>query len=142
MICLAVMLAMQDAGFGTEGQDLFWNQSPVMNTGTVSPSQGIWVNSLPVSKTADRFTDQVTISFRFRDPLEQARTMTRFLNWLDGDAQHLCNLSCAPRIPEISYKRVDITNVLGAQYDTADNEGRWVTSVAFNIAYALDAPTL
>ena len=43
MIDLAVCMALQNEGYGTYGQNLFFGTSPVMDTGTVISQEGIWV---------------------------------------------------------------------------------------------------
>lgn len=136
MISLAIMLALQDANFGTYGETLWWNRSPVMATGDVSARQGIWVNALPSSASADTYTDQVSVTTRFTDPIKQTLTMARLLRWVE-DANSICKLSCEPIIHNFTLDIVDISRISGASYDAVDSEGRWVESLVFNCTYKL-----
>lgn len=136
MISLAIMHALQDNGFGTYGENLWWNSSPVMDTGVVSANEGIWVNSLPSSVSGDMYTDTVTVSTRYTDPRVQTLTMLRLTRWLEDTAPKICQLSCAPTLP-ITFTNVDIRRLTAASLDAVDNEGRWVESLQFIVAYKL-----
>ena len=45
MIDLAIALALERAGFGVYGDTIFWNVSPLLQTGTVSENYGIRMKS-------------------------------------------------------------------------------------------------
>lgn len=136
MISLAIMLALQDAGFGTYGETLFWNESPVMAQGNVSGIEGMWVNSLPSSVAADTYHDTITVSIRYRDPLQQTVMVARLLRWLEDNADQTCNLSCTPLI-DCSLEIVKITRLTGATFEAVDAEGRWIQSITFDAIYKL-----
>ena len=43
MIDLAVCIALQNEGYGTYGQNLFFGTSPILDTGPVTSQEGIWI---------------------------------------------------------------------------------------------------
>ena len=45
MIDLAMCMTLQNEGFGTYGKTLFFGTSPVLDTGSVTNAEGIWVNA-------------------------------------------------------------------------------------------------
>lgn len=136
MLSLGIIMALQDAGFGTYGDELWWNTSPVLDSGAVTDSNGIWVNSLPVSVSGDTYTDNVTISTRYSDVLEQAKVLNKLLHWVSDDLRKACKLSCNP-ILDMELPIVSVKPLNGASYDAVDSEGHWVISIGFNVAYKL-----
>ena len=65
MIDLAMCMTLQNEGFGTYGKTLFFGTSPVLDTGSVTNAEGIWVNANTVGINGDLYTDQLTISSRY-----------------------------------------------------------------------------
>ena len=134
MIGLAVALALADKGFGHYGENVFWNVSPVNAVGAVATNEGIWVSALPLSVTGDVLTTQVTVSTRFYDPIEQAKTLTRLMDWMMDEAPKLCSLSTAPVI-DASIEIIDCHALTGSEFEAVDAEGRWVISVAMQVRH-------
>ena len=62
MIELAVALDLAEHGFGTYGETIFVNESPILDTGAVSSKDGIWITSTTMSNGNGHYTDQLTIS--------------------------------------------------------------------------------
>lgn len=139
MLSLGIVMALQDAEFGAYGETLWWNTSPVMDSGAVTDSNGIWVNSLPVSVSGDTYTDNVTISTRYADVLEQAKVINKLLYWVANDLRNVCKLSCNP-ILDMELPIVSVKPLNGASYDAVDSEGHWVISISFSVAYKLPKP--
>ena len=53
MIDLAMCMTLQNEGFGTYGKTLFFGTSPVLDTGSVTNAEGIWVNANTVDINGD-----------------------------------------------------------------------------------------
>lgn len=141
MIDLAVCMTLQNEGYGNYGQNLFFGTSPVLDTGTVTNQQGIWVNANTIDINGDLFTDQITISSRHEDVLTQGRLMLRLLNLINNTLPHRCRLTCQP-ITDITYESIRIHPATAIDLDAIDHEGRWVKSIRFQIDYKLDFATL
>jgi hypothetical protein len=56
MIDLAMCMTLQNEGFGTYGKTLFFGTSPVLDTGSVTNAEGIWVNANTVDINGDLYT--------------------------------------------------------------------------------------
>lgn len=141
MIDLAVCMALQNEGYGTYGQNLFFGTSPILDTGTVTSQEGIWVNANTVDISGDLYTDQITISSRHNDVLTQGRLMLRLLNLINNTLPHYCRLTCQP-ITDITYESIRTHPATAIDLDAIDHEGHWVKSIRFQIDYKLDPTTL
>lgn len=136
MLGLAIALSLQEQGFGTYGEDIFWNKSPVLASGSVVGDSGLWVNSLPESISGDLYTDNVTVSTRFTDPLKQGLYMLQLLNlfrtqWFDN-----CELTTKP-ISDVTFTNVEILKGTSVSLEAVDNEGKWVQAIRFQVRYKL-----
>lgn len=136
MIDLAVALALQDAGYGTYGETIFANRSPILDTGAVSSKDGIWVTATTISYNAGHYTDQVTISTRYYDAIQQGETLLRIIAWINSTLVDACSLSCEPESP-IVFDHLDIRQASSIDLDAIDDEGRYVKSIHFNVTYPL-----
>lgn len=136
MIDSAIALQLDKDGFGTYGQTIFFGLSPIMDTGQVTQREGIYVNATTVSVTGDQYTDQITISTRFRDVLKQGRYLMRLLEWQRDTLCDTCELDCRP-ILDMSYRWVDIQPSTAVDMDAIDGEGRWIKAIRFTVSYKL-----
>lgn len=136
MIDLAIALALQDAGFGTYGENLFANRSPILDTGAVSSKDGIWVTATTISYNAGHYTDQITISTRYYDAIQQGETLLRIMSWINSTLVDACSLSCEPESP-IVYDHLDIHPASAIDLDAIDDEGRYVKSIHLTVTYPL-----
>ena len=136
MIDLAIALALQDAGYGTYGETLFANRSPILDTGAVSSKDGIWVTATTISYNAGHYTDQITISTRYYDSIQQGETLLRIMSWINSTLVDACSLSCEPESP-IVFDHLDIRPASSIDLDAIDDEGRYVKSIHFNVTYPL-----
>lgn len=136
MIDLAIALALQDAGFGTYGENLFANRSPILDTGAVSSKDGIWVTATTISYNAGHYTDQITISTRYYDAIQQGETLLRIMSWINSTLVDACSLSCEPESP-IVFDHLDIHPASAIDLDAIDEEGRYVKSIRLNVTYPL-----
>ena len=136
MIDLAVALALQDAGFGTYGETIFANRSPILDTGAVSSKDGIWVTATTISYNAGHYTDQLTISTRYYDAIQQGETLLRIMSWVNSTLVDACTLSCEPESP-IVFDHLDIHPASAIDLDAIDEEGRYVKSIRLNVTYPL-----
>lgn len=141
MIDLAICMTLQNEGCGTYGQNLFFGTSPVLDTGTVTSQQGIWVNANTVDINGDLYTDQITISSRYDDVLTQGRTMLRLLDLINNTFPRYCQLTCQPII-DITYESIRTHPATAIDLDAIDHEGRWVKSIRFQIDYKYNPTTL
>ena len=141
MIDLAVCIALQNEGYGTYGQNLFFGTSPILDTGTVTSQEGIWINANTVDINGDLYTDQITISSRHNDVLTQGRLMLRLLALINNTLPNYCHLTCQP-ITDITYTNIRTHPATASDLDAIANEGRWVKSIRFQIDYKLDPTTL
>lgn len=136
MIDLAIALALQDAGYGTYGETIFANRSPVLDTGAVSSKDGIWVTATTISYNAGHYTDQLTVSTRYYDAIQQGETLLRIMSWINSTLVDACNLSCEPESP-IVFDHLDIHPASAIDLDAIDDEGRYVKSIHFSVTYPL-----
>lgn len=141
MIDLAICMALQAKNYGTYGKDLFFGTSPVLDTGTVTSQEGIWVNANTIDINGDLYTDQITISSRYNDVLAQGRLMLRLLHYINNDLPHYCTLTCQP-ITTINYASIRTHPATAIDLDAIDHEGHWVKSIRFQIDYKIDDTTL
>lgn len=136
MLGLAIALSLAEQGFGEYGKDIFWNESPVLGSGSVSSHDGLWVNSLPADVSGDLYTDMVTISTRFQDPLRQGEFMLKLLNLFHTPWVSTCELTTEP-ISKVKFTNVDIDTSTSVALEAVDNEGKWVQTIQFQVKYKL-----
>ena len=136
MIDLAIALALQDAGFAVYGETIFANRSPILDTGAVSSKDGIWVTATTISYNAGHYTDQITISTRYYDAIQQGETLLRIMSWVNSTLVDACSLSCEPESP-IVFDHLDIHPASAIDLDAIDEEGRYVKSIRLNVTYPL-----
>lgn len=141
MIDLAMAMALQNESFGTYGKDLFFGTSPVLDTGSVTNAEGIWVNANTVDISGDLYTDQITISSRHFNVIEQGRLMLRLLHFINNRLHEYCRLTCNP-ITDIDFVSIRVHPATAIDMDAIDGEGRWVKSIRFNVDYKLDPATV
>lgn len=141
MIDLAIALALQDAGFGVYGDNIFANRSPILDTGAVSSRDGIWVTATTISYNAGHYTDQITISTRYYDAIQQGETLLRIMSWVNSTLVDACSLSCEPESP-IVYDHLDIHPASAIDLDAIDDEGRYVKSIHLTVTYPLPDTSL
>lgn len=136
MIELAVALDLQEHGYGTFGENIFVNQSPVLDTGSVESKDGIWLTSTTMSGGHGTYTDQITISTRYFDVIQQEETLLKLMHYINTELVDACTLSCEPESP-IVYERLTISPASSIDLDAVDNEGHYVKSIRFTITYPL-----
>ena len=135
MIDLAIALALERAGFGKYGDTIFWNVSPVLQTGSVSDNYGIWVNATTVSSVADTYTDEITISTRYADELTQGVALMHIVDWVNGTLINECALNLDPLITNCQFNIVQQSKSTAIDLEAVDAEGRWVKTIRFQIQY-------
>ena len=137
MIDLAVALTLEEHGFGTYGETIWWNQSPVLDSGAVSSQQGIFVNATTVGVAGDLYADQITISTRFNDVLKQGLYLLNLMDWQRNVMCDLCELDINLPECQIKFENCDIRPCAAINFDAVDSEGHWVKSLTFNVSYKL-----
>lgn len=136
MIELAVALDLAEHGFGTYGETIFVNESPILDTGAVSSKDGIWITSTTVSNGNGYYTDQLTISTRFYDVIRQGEYLLKLMEYINTQLVDQCTLSCQPESP-IVYDKITISPASSIDLDAVDSEGHYVKSIHFTITYPL-----
>lgn len=136
MIELAVALDLAEHGFGTYGETIFVNESPILDTGAVSSKDGIWITSTTVSNGNGHYADQLTISTRFYDVIRQGEYLLKLMEYINTQLVDQCTLSCQPESP-IVYEKLNISPASSIDLDAVDNEGHYVKSIHFTITYPL-----
>lgn len=141
MLALAVIEAMDQAGFGRYGETLWWDASPVLATGTVTSQEGVWVTATPGNVT-DAFVYQTTIqvSARFLDTIRQGKTLLDLMNWVNTDLSRRCELTVT--LGQTQPVVFPVTGVDPCQYPqltAIDGEGRPVKQTQFTIYHQLPA---
>lgn len=136
MIELAVALDLQEHGFGTYGETIFVNESPILDTGAVSSKDGIWITSTTATNGNGHYTDQVTVSTRFYDVTRQGEYLLKLMEYINTQLVDQCTLSCQPESP-IVYDKLTISPASSIDLDAVDSEGHYVKSIHFTITYPL-----
>lgn len=141
MLALAVIEAMQDAGFGRYGETLWWDASPVLATGTVTSQEGVWVTATPGS-VSDAFVyqTQIQVSARFFDVVRQGRVLLDLMAWVNSDLARRCEL--AVTLGQTQPLTFPVTGVDPCQYPqltAIDSEGRPVKQTQFTVHHQLPA---
>lgn len=136
MIELAVALDLAEHGFGTYGETIFVNESPILGTGAVSSKDGIWITSTTVSNSTGHYTDQLTVSTRSYDVIRQGEYLLKLMEYINTQLVDQCTLSCQPESP-IVYEKLNISPASSIDLDAVDNEGHYVKSIHFTITYPL-----
>lgn len=138
MIELAVALDLAEHGFGTYGETIFVDESPILDTGAVSSKDGIWITSTTVSNGNGNghYTDQLTVSTRFYDVIRQGEYLLKLMEYINTQLVDQCTLSCQPESP-IVYEKLNISPASSIDLDAVDNEGHYVKSIHFTITYPL-----
>lgn len=136
MIELAVALDLAEHGFGTYGETIFVNESPILDTGAVSSKDGIWITCTTMSNGNGHYTDQLTISTRFYDVIRQGEYLLKLMEYINTQLVDQCTLSCQPESP-IVYNKLTISPASSIDLDAVDSEGHYVKSIHFNITYPL-----
>lgn len=136
MIELAVALDLAEHGFGTYGETIFVNESPILDTGAVNSKDGIWITSTTVNNGNGHYTDQLTVSTRFYDVIRQGEYLLKLMEYINTQLVDQCTLSCQPESP-IVYEKLNISPASSIDLDAVDNEGHYVKSIHFTITYPL-----
>lgn len=136
MIELAVALDLAEHGFGTYGETIFVNESPILDTGAVSSKDGIWITSTTVNNGNGHYTDQLTVSTRSYDVIRQGEYLLKLMEYINTQLVDQCTLSCQPESP-IVYEKLNISPASSIDLDAVDNEGHYVKSIHFTITYPL-----
>lgn len=139
MLALAVIEAMEQAGFGQYGETLWWDASPVLATGTVTAQEGIWVTATPGS-VSDAFVyqTQIQVSARFLDTIRQGRVLLDLMNWVNSELSRRCELTVT--LGQTQPIVFPLTGIDSCQYPTLtaiDGEGRPVKQIQFTIHHKL-----
>lgn len=128
-------------GFRHLRQDPVFGTSPVLDTGSVTNAEGIWVNANTVDINGDLYTDQLTVSSRYFDVIEQGKLMLRLLHFVNNRLHEYCRLTCNP-IADIDFVSIRVHPATAIDMDAIDGEGRWVKSIRFNVDYKLSPETV
>lgn len=134
---------MEQAGFGRYGDTLWWDASPVLQTGTVTAQEGVWVTATP-GNVNDAFVYQTTIqvSARFLDTIRQGKVLLDLMNWVNGELSRRCSLTVT--LGQSTPIVFPVTGVDACQYPqltAIDSEGRPVKQTQFTIHHKLPAAT-
>ena len=141
MIDLAMCMTLQNEGFGTYGKTLFFGTSPVLDTGSVTNAEGIWVNANTGDSNGALSTEQLTISSRYLDVIAQGYRMLDLLQFVNNRLHDYCRLTCNP-IADIDFLSIRVHPATAIDMDAIDGEGRWVKSIRFNVDYKLSPETV
>lgn len=141
VLALAVIEALEAAGFGQYGDTLWWDASPVLATGTVTAQEGVWVTATP-GNVSDAFVYQTTIqvSARFLDTVRQGRVLIDLMNWVNRDLAGRCELTVT--LGQTQPLVFPLTGVDPCQYPqltAIDGEGRPVKQTSFTVHHKLPA---
>lgn len=141
MLALAVIEALEQAGFGHYGETLWWDASPVLATGTVTAQEGIWVTATPGS-VSDAFVYQTTIQVaaRFLDTIRQGKVLLDLMAWVNSELSRRCELTVT--LGQTQPIVFPLTGVDPGQYPTLtaiDSEGRPVKQTTFTVHHKLPA---
>ena len=139
MIDLAIALNLAENSLGEYGTTLFAGSSPIFGSGMVTNHSGIWVTATTIQSNQFTYTDNVLISTRYADVLEQDTALLNIEEWARKTPQPACELTTDPLIHasfEIIAVRFD-NNAAGFSVDGIDDEGRYVKSYGFQIQYKI-----
>lgn len=136
MIGLAVAEELQRQGFGVYGETIWWNTSPVLNTGSVVDLEGMWVNTTAVASSIQgpTYTDEVTISTRYTDPLRQGVMLMYLTDFINRQLIKYCELDLTIGI-ECSFPILNVGACTNGTLQAVDSEGRYVKQTSFELTY-------
>lgn len=132
-------------GFGTYGESVFWNTSPLLGSGLVTSDYGLWVAENGVSDRSSQFygqlfTSEIVVSARYADPLQQALAVTRLVTFINTRFQDTCTLL----VDLGDYGQITLT-VRGDMGLAAlptlvavDGEGLLVQETRFTVSYTIN----
>lgn len=141
MLALAVIEVMEQAGFGRYGETLWWDASPVLQTGTVTAQEGIWVTATP-GNVSDAFVYEtlVQVSARFLDTIRQGKVLLDLMNWVNGDLSRRCELTVTlGQSTPIVFPLTGVNPCQYPQLTAIDGEGRPVKQTQFTVHHKLPA---
>lgn len=141
MIDLAVANAIARELFPSEmGVKVHWGVSPIMGSGLVSDTFGVWVNSTGVRSDKGTVTAQIQVSTRLSSPEEQAGALVALRDWVRDELPR-CQLTATLRMPGETNRTtylIDVVSVGSAaaeSLDAVDGSGRWIKSMAFELQF-------
>lgn len=141
MIGLAFAEELEAQGFGTYGETIWWNTSPVLNTGSVSQLEGLWVNTTPVEAgtNGSSYTDTITISTRYTDPIRQGVVLMRVTDFINTRLIKYCKLDLTIGV-ECDFPIIKVGTCTSGTLEAVDSEGRYVKQVTFDLTYRYPNP--
>lgn len=134
MITLHIAKLLEDEGFGTLEQDIFWDDMPVNAAG--KPVDGIWIvtRGAPLTRF-DITTQDFDIFSRYANKITGAQILEDILGFLKNAYGQVCEL---PEVPPYSYTRyydVMLTPTSGIENVGIDQQNKVVRVISGEIKY-------
>lgn len=141
MIALAFAEELERQGFGTYGENIWWDTSPVLNTGSVSELEGVWVYATPV-ETGLRgcwYRSTITVSTRFTDMVRQGHMLMLISDFVNRIFSKYCQLRLTIGV-DCVFPILSVGECSSGTLEAVDSEGRLVKTLSFDIQYRYPDP--
>lgn len=128
MITLHIAKLLEDEGFGTLDQDIFWEDMPVDNNGT--PKDGLWIvaRGAPVGRfTATQAFD---IYSRYTNKVTGSQKLEDILKYLQNAYGEVCELPEVPPYSTTRYYDCQIVPTSGIENVGADEQDKVVRVIS------------
>lgn len=136
MVTLHIAKLLEDNGFGTLDQDIFWEDMPLDAQG--DPIDGIWVVARGSALTRINHTVQsFDIYSRSSNKLASSKKLEDLLNYLQQAYQEVCDLPTVPPYSMTEYTNVRITPVSGIENVGVDEQDKVVRVISGEVRYAV-----
>lgn len=134
MVTLHIAKWLEDEGFGTLDQDIFWEEVPLDSNG--KPYDGIWV--VTRGSALSRFnttTQQFDIYSRFANKLTGSQKLEQILEKIMEAYGDVCTLPTVPPYSLTVYDNVRLRPISGIENVGSDEQDKIVRVVSAEVQY-------
>ena len=134
MIALHLLKLLEDEGFGTIDQDLFFEEAPLDKQG--NPKNGVWIVERGTAVT--RFTHQTQnfdIYSRYTDKITGYKKLGDILDFLQEAYDEVCTLPAVPPYSNAVYENTRIVPTSSVENVGVDENNKIVRVISGSITY-------
>jgi len=134
MVTLHVAQLLEDEGFGTVDQDIFWEDMPLDSQG--NPKDGIWI--VPRGSALSRFQTTIQafdIYSRYANKITGSKKLEAILQYIKDAYDEVCELPTVPPYSTTLYNEVRLRPVSGIENVGTDEQDKVVRVISAEIQY-------